>query len=83
MLAVDYAQERIRVNCVIPGFTDTSLVTTILEDEAARAALLEKVPLGRPGSADEVASAILFLASDEAAYCRGSALTCDGGITAV
>jgi len=83
VLAVDYAQERIRVNCVIPGFTDTSLVTTILEDEAARAALLEKVPLGRPGSADEVASAILFLASDEAAYCTGSALTCDGGITAV
>ena len=54
-----------------------------MQDDAERESLLEKVPLGRPGSADEVASAILFLASDEAAYCTGSALACDGGITAI
>lgn len=83
VMANDYARDGIRVNCVIPGFTDTSLVTTIMQDDARREALLESVPLGRPGSADEVASAILFLASDEAAYCIGSALACDGGITAV
>jgi NAD(P)-dependent dehydrogenase (short-subunit alcohol dehydrogenase family) len=83
VMANDFARDGIRVNCVIPGFTDTSLVATVMQDDSAREALLETVPLGRPGSADEVASAILFLASDEAAYCTGSALTCDGGMTAI
>ena len=83
VMANDYAREGIRVNCVIPGFTDTSLVALIMQDDSRRESVLETVPLGRPGTADEVASAILFLASDEAAYCTGSALTCDGGITAV
>jgi len=83
VMANDYAREGIRVNCVIPGFTDTPLVASIMQDDSRREAMLESVPLGRTGSADEVASAILFLASDEAAYCTGSALTCDGGITAV
>jgi NAD(P)-dependent dehydrogenase (short-subunit alcohol dehydrogenase family) len=83
VMANDYAQDGIRVNCVIPGFTDTSLVAPIMQDGLRREAVLKDVPLGRPGTADEVASAILFLASDEAAYCTGSALTCDGGSTAV
>jgi NAD(P)-dependent dehydrogenase (short-subunit alcohol dehydrogenase family) len=83
VLANDYARDGIRVNCVIPGFTDTPLVASVMQDDTRRESLLEEVPLGRPGSADEVASAILFLASDEAAYCTGSALTCDGGLTAV
>ncbi len=83
VMANDYARDAIRVNCVIPGFTDTSLTTSIMQDDARRESLLETVPLGRPGTADEVASAILFLASDEAAYCTGSALACDGGITAI
>jgi NAD(P)-dependent dehydrogenase (short-subunit alcohol dehydrogenase family) len=83
VMANDYAQEGIRVNCVIPGFTDTSLVAAVMEDDARRDALLAAVPLGRAGTAEEVAAAVLFLASDEASYCTGSALTCDGGMTAV
>ncbi len=83
VMANDYAQHGVRVNCVVPGFTDTSLVSSVMEDNSSREAALKKVPLGRAGTADEVASAILFLASDEAAYCTGSALTCDGGRTAV
>lgn len=83
VMANDYAGDGIRVNCVIPGLTETSLVRPILEDEARTQAVLETIPLGRTGSADEVASAILFLASDEASYCTGTALACDGGITAV
>ena len=83
VMANDYAQDGIRVNCVIPGFTDTSLARPVMKDDSWREAALATIPLGRPGTADEVASAILFLASDEAAYCTGSALTCDGGATAV
>lgn len=82
VMAIDYARVGIRVNAVIPGFTDTSLVAEIMADDEARESLLTHVPLGRPGSAEEIAAAILFLASDESGYCVGSALTCDGGITA-
>lgn len=83
VMAHDYAREGIRVNCVVPGFTDTSLVREIIEDDERRTQLVATIPLGRPGTADEVAAAILFLASDEAAYCTGSALVCDGGLTAI
>ena len=83
VMANDYAREGIRVNCVIPGFTDTALVASIMADDVRRDSLVEAVPLGRAGSPDEVASAILFLASDEASYCTGSTLVCDGGMTAI
>ncbi len=83
VMANDYAGEGIRVNCVIPGFTDTSLTSPIMADDERRDAILAGVPLGRAGRPEDVAAAILFLASDEAAYCTGSALVCDGGMTAV
>lgn len=83
VMANDYAREGIRVNCVVPGPTDTSLIATVMQDEERRKSLVAGVPLGRPGTAEEVASAILFLASDEAAYCTGSALFCDGGLTSI
>lgn len=83
VMANDFAQLAIRVNCVVPGFTDTALVASVMNDSARRDEILRSVPLGRPGGPDEIASAILFLASDEASYCTGSALICDGGMTAV
>ncbi len=82
-MANDYARDTIRVNAVIPGFTDTPLVRTIMANPEERDALLRTIPLGRPGTADEVAALMLFLASDEASYCTGGAYCVDGGITAV
>jgi 3-oxoacyl-[acyl-carrier protein] reductase len=83
VMANDYAQDGIRVNAVIPGFTDTPLVRTVMENDAWRESLLRTIPLGRPGKPEEVASMMLFLASDEAAFATGAAFVVDGGTTAV
>jgi NAD(P)-dependent dehydrogenase (short-subunit alcohol dehydrogenase family) len=83
VMASDYAPESIRVNAVVPGFTDTPLVREVMANDVERNALLEKIPLRRPGTADEVASMILFLASDESSYATGGAFFVDGGLTAV
>ncbi|HET6507860.1 MAG TPA: SDR family NAD(P)-dependent oxidoreductase [Baekduia sp.] len=81
VLAADYGPHGIRVNAVVPGFTETPLVTAVMEDDAARRRLLEGIPLGRPGTAEEVAAAMLFLASDESSYATASVLVVDGGAT--
>lgn len=78
----------IRVNCVCPGFIDTPMVQGAvggLSPEAAvefQQALLKRVPMGRLGRVDEVAHAVLFLASDESSFVTGSDLLVDGGHTA-
>jgi len=93
-VAVAYARHNIRANCVLPGYIDTPFVRrnvggkksyerkgfTSAEDYAA--ARDATVPLGRTGTAWEVAYAALFLASDEASYITGQALVVDGGVTA-
>jgi NAD(P)-dependent dehydrogenase (short-subunit alcohol dehydrogenase family) len=85
-LALDYARDGIRVNCVIPGATDTRLVQSYINDaadpEATRKRLLEGIPIGRLARPEEVARAILFLASDFAAYVTGTSLAVDGGLLA-
>jgi NAD(P)-dependent dehydrogenase (short-subunit alcohol dehydrogenase family) len=81
VLAADYGRHGIRVNAVVPGFTETPLVTDVLRDERARDEVLARIPLGRAGTVDEVASAMLFLASDEASYATASVLVVDGGAT--
>jgi NAD(P)-dependent dehydrogenase (short-subunit alcohol dehydrogenase family) len=83
VMANDYARDGIRVNAVIPGFTDTPLVRTIMENDEWREGLIRTIPMGRPGTAEEVAAMMLFLASDEAAYATGAAFVVDGGITAI
>ena len=84
--AVDLASLGIRVNSVCPGTTDTPLVQTAIRQSANPQAArrdLEKVrPLNRLGRVEEIASAILFMASDEAGYATGSILSIDGGYTA-
>ena len=78
-LAVDWAPFGITVNVVGPGVTDTPLSAASLGDPERRAWLLGKVPLGRPASADEIASVVAFLASDAASYVTGAFLPVDGG----
>jgi NAD(P)-dependent dehydrogenase (short-subunit alcohol dehydrogenase family) len=85
-LALDHAREGIRVNAVCPGSVETDMIHTAWQlygnvDEAQRL-WAEKHPLGRIATPEEVARAILFLASDEASFITGAALPVDGGITA-
>jgi NAD(P)-dependent dehydrogenase (short-subunit alcohol dehydrogenase family) len=72
----------VRVNCVCPGMIETPMTRALLDDPAFREAILLKYPLQRFGQPDEVASAILYLASDEAAFVTGISLPVDGGYTA-
>ncbi len=82
-MAADCAAHGIRVNCVCPGTVDTPWVARLLaaaaDPDAARANLIARQPIGRLGRAEEVAAAILYLASPAAGYVTGSALQIDGG----
>jgi NAD(P)-dependent dehydrogenase (short-subunit alcohol dehydrogenase family) len=84
--AVDLATRGVRVNCVCPGTTDTPLVEAALARSAdpvtARRSLEEARPLGRLGRPDEIASAIVYAASEDAAYMTGAVISIDGGYTA-
>ncbi|MFI5262640.1 MAG: SDR family NAD(P)-dependent oxidoreductase, partial [Candidatus Limnocylindrales bacterium] len=83
VLANDYARLNIRVNMVVPGFIDTAMNDPVMQDPKELAYWSDQIPVGRPGTADECASAILWLASDEASYCIGTALVVDGGQAAI
>lgn len=82
-MACDHVGEGIRVNCVCPGTVDTPWVGRLLaaseDPEAERAALVARQPVGRLGSAEEIAAAIVYLASPDAGYVTGAALAIDGG----
>ncbi|MEK7269744.1 MAG: SDR family oxidoreductase [Planctomycetota bacterium] len=80
--AVELGARKIRVNAVCPGAVDTLMNASVFRDEAARAKLSASFPLGRPGTALDVAEAILYLASEESAWATGMVLTLDGGFTA-
>ena len=77
-LAREIGSRSITVNCVAPGFIDTDM-TRILTD-AQRAALLQQIPLGRLGNPEDVAAAVAFLASPQAAYITGATLHVNGGM---
>lgn len=77
--ALTYAPTGIRVNSVHPGLILTPMIAR--QDAAISDSVIEATPMKRAGEADEVANAILFLASDEASYVTGAALTVDGGYT--
>ena len=83
-LAADLVADGIRVNCVCPATVDTPWVQRLLEEsgdpEAERAALVARQPLGRLATADEVAAAVVFLASPASGFTTGSAYAVDGGM---
>ena len=76
--AKELASRGITVNCVAPGFIETDMTAVL--PESVRTALLGQIPLARLGAAEEVAAAVAFLASPEAAYITGQVLCVDGGM---
>jgi len=80
-IALEVASRGITVNCVAPGFIETAM-TDALNDKQ-REATLGRVPAGRLGTADEIASAVVYLASDEASYVTGQTLHVNGGMAMI
>jgi len=82
-MAIDHVKDGIRINCVCPGTTETPWIEDRLKEApdaaAAKAVLVARQPMGRLGTAEEMAAAYLFLASDESSFTTGTALIVDGG----
>lgn len=80
-VAAAYASDNIRVNTVVPAYTETTLVTTISSDPESRKAIVGRIPLGRAGTPHDVEGIMVFLASDDGAFATGSLFAVDGGMT--
>ena len=80
-LALEYARRGIRVNAIGPGATITPINRAWTDDPVKTAIVSSHIPLGRPGTADEMAGVCAFLASDDAAYITGQTIFIDGGLT--
>ncbi len=85
-MAIELATSGVRINCVCPGVIETPMMerwTDLMPDkEEAKAMLSGVMPIGRMGTAEEVASAVLFFASADSSLCQGAVLSVDGGFTA-
>jgi NAD(P)-dependent dehydrogenase (short-subunit alcohol dehydrogenase family) len=81
-IAIEYAKLGIRCNAVSAGLVDTPMATDLLNDPERKAQVLERYPISRPGTPEEVAKLVLYLASDEAAWVTGGIFPIDGGMTA-
>lgn len=77
-LAVEWAPHGVRVNMIAPGFVPTALTATV-DDTPERRALLARIPMGRPGTPEDLGGTAVFLASDASGYITGEAITVDGG----
>lgn len=82
-VAAAYARDGIRVNTVIPAYTETPLVSTLTGDDEARTAIVGRIPMGRAGSAADVEGIMVYLASDESAFATGAAFAVDGGMSSL
>lgn len=80
--AVDYGHDGVRVNSVCPGPVRTPIIEDALAQQEISDQYQERIPLGRVGEPEDIAAAITFLASDDAAFITGTNLTVDGGLTA-
>ena len=81
-LALAYAKDNIRVNCICPGFVVTPLTEPLTSDPKVLGTIEQRHPMGRLGRPEEIAYAALYLASDESSYVTGAPLMVDGGYTA-
>jgi 3-oxoacyl-[acyl-carrier protein] reductase len=81
-IAVEYARSNVRCNCVNPGIINSGMIKPYLDDPEARKILEDRLPLNRIGEPEDVANAVLYLASDEANWITGTILNVDGGKTA-
>ncbi len=81
-LAIEYAKEKIRCNCVCPALVDTPMAAGAIADPEMNAMMMAAHPIGRFGTPDDVARMLLYLASDDASWVTGSVFTIDGGWTA-
>ena len=80
-VAAAYADRNIRVNTVVPAYTETTLVSSITSDPESRAAIIGRIPLGRAGSPADVEGIMVYLASDDGAFATGALFAVDGGMT--
>ena len=82
-LAIDHVSDGVRVNCVCPGTIDTPWIDRVVEELGEpREGLVARQPLGRLGTAEEIAEAVAYLCSDRSRFTTGSSLVVDGGMTA-
>ena len=81
-LALDYGPAGVRLNTVAPAFTQTEATAAVGSDEESLRPFVNRIALGRPGQPEDVAPAVLFLASEDAGYVTGATLTVDGGTSA-
>lgn len=79
-LAIELARSHVTVNAVAPGFIDTEMTRAV--PEKARQHWIDRIPVGRAGTGDDIAGAVLFLASDRASYITGEVFEVDGGLNA-
>lgn len=82
VMAQDWGADNIRVNAICPGLIETKFSEALWSNQATLQRFLNRIPLKRIGSADEVAGLAVYLASDAAAYCSGGIYTLDGGYSA-
>lgn len=82
-VAAAYARDGIRVNTVVPAYTETGLVSTISEDPETRAAIIGRIPVGRAGRPEDVEGIMVFLASEDAEFATGALFAVDGGMTTI
>ena len=80
-MALEFARHNIRVNAVAPGAIATDMNKEILENKEKLKDVTEMVPMGRIGTSEEVADAVIFLASKKASYITGTTFFVDGGLT--
>ena len=81
--ATQHAKDKIRCNTIFPGPIDTEMIHAAMSDPKVLAERLSRVPAGRLGTIDEIIAAVMFLASDDAAYMTGGEMVIDGGATAM
>ncbi len=80
--AKELAPFKIRVNALLPGLTDTKFASALTSNEEIKSMVMQQIPLGRMAQPDEMAGAVLYLASSAASFTTGSTITCDGGMLA-